>query len=283
MLAGASNPFPGVLDPQGPIARAERLILFDATAIMLAVVIPVMIATMVFAWWFRAGNARAHYRPDWAYSGRLEFIVWSIPAMVVLFLGGIGWMSSHALDPYKPIASNVKPIDVDVVSLDWKWLFIYPDQGIASVNRLVAPAGTPIHFHLTSATVMNSFFIPQLGSQIYTMAGMTTELSLQADHPGVYPGLSAQFSGDGFSDMHFDMEAMAPAEFGQWVAATKAEGKVLDANSYAALAQESKAVTPFSYRAVDPGLFDRIVAMRAPEGETPHGGPSPAISPRTPG
>jgi cytochrome o ubiquinol oxidase subunit 2 len=130
---------------------------------------------------------------------------------------------------------------------------------------------------------MNSFFIPQLGSQIYTMAGMTTELSLQADHPGVYPGLSAQFSGDGFSDMKFDMEAMAPADFDKWVAATKAEGKVLDANGYAALAQESKAVTPFSYRAVDPGLFDRIVAMRAPEGEAPHGGPSPAISPRTPG
>jgi cytochrome o ubiquinol oxidase subunit 2 len=246
MLAGASNPFPGVLDPQGPIARAERLILFDATAIMLAVVIPVMIATMVFAWWFRAGNARAHYRPDWAYSGRLEFIVWSIPAMVVLFLGGIGWMSSHALDPYKPIASNVKPIDVDVVSLDWKWLFIYPDQGIASVNRLVAPAGTPIHFHLTSATVMNSFFIPQLGSQIYAMAGMQTRLHLLADHPGTYRGISANFSGDGFSDMNFNAIATDQAGFDAWVQKVRASGAVLDGAAMGKLEQASQDV-PVSY------------------------------------
>ena len=183
---------------KGRSVHAERLILLDATAIMLGVVVPVILATLVFAWWFRAGNSKATYRPDWAYSGRLEAIVWSIPALVVLFLGGIGWVSSHDLDPGKAIESNAAPLEIQVVSLDWKWLFIYPTQGIASVNRLVVPAGTPIHFRLTSATVMNSFFVPQLGSQIYTMAGMATQLNLLADQPGTYPGLSAQFSGEGF-------------------------------------------------------------------------------------
>jgi cytochrome o ubiquinol oxidase subunit 2 len=277
-------PTGGVLDAQGPIARAERLILFDSTAIMLAIIVPVMIASVAFAWWFRAGNAKAKYRPNWAYSGRLEVIVWSIPAMVVLFLGGVGWVSSHELDPYKPLTGDAAPIEVQVVSLDWKWLFIYPDLGVASVNRLAAPAGTPIHFRLTSATVMNSFFVPELGSQIYTMAGMATELSLQADRPGTYPGLSAQFSGDGFSDMKFDVEAMAPAAFARWIAAAKAAGPKLDQEGYAALARESKAVRPFTYSDVMPDLFERIVALKAPGAETPHAGdPGPAVSPRTPG
>ncbi len=284
MPLGPQSQFLGVLDPQGPIARAERLILLDSTAIMLAVVVPVMIATGVFAWWFRAGNARATYRPDWAYSGRLEFIVWSIPAMVVLFLGGIGWISSHELDPYKPLESKTAPLEVQVVSLDWKWLFIYPQQGIASVNRLAVPTGAPIHFSLTSATVMNSFFVPQLGSQIYTMAGMATQLSLEADNPGAYRGISAQFSGDGFADMNFTAEAMSPADFANWVAAAKADGPVLDRDGYTALAKESKAVKPFSYRAVMPGLFNQIVTLQAPKAEGPPGGsPSPDIKPTTPG
>jgi cytochrome o ubiquinol oxidase subunit 2 len=263
MLSGLTSS--GVLDPQGPVAHAERLILLDATAIMLAVVVPVILATLVFAWWFRASNRKANYRPEWAYSGRLEFIVWSIPALVVLFLGGIGWVSSHDLDPAKPLASDGGspeargPLEVQVVSLDWKWLFIYPADGIASVNRLVVPAGVPIHFRLTSATVMNSFFVPQLGSQIYTMAGMATQLNLQADRPGTYPGLSAQFSGDGFADMHFDVQAMPQADFGNWVAAARGSGTALDAAAYAVLAQESKAVPVSTYRAVDPDLFDKIV------------------------
>ncbi len=252
----------GVLDPQGPVAQSERLILLDATAIMLAVVVPVIAATFAFAWWFRAGNSRAQYRPDWAYSGRLELLVWSIPVLVVLFLGGIGWVSSHDLDPAKPLAgADTKPIEIQVVSLDWKWLFIYPDQGVASVNRLVVPAGAPIHFRLTSATVMNSFFVPQLGSQIYTMAGMATQLNLQADRPGTYPGISAQFSGDGFADMKFDVQAMSKADFDQWLAAAQASGPALDADGYAGLARQSKAVAPFTFRSVDPGLFEDIVGM----------------------
>jgi cytochrome o ubiquinol oxidase subunit 2 len=284
MLSGPQTQLPGVLDPQGPIARAERLILLDATAIMLAIVVPAIIATIVVAWWFRSGNASAKYRPDWAFSGRLEVIVWSIPAMVVLFLGGIGWVSAHDLDPYKPIASDRKPIEVQVVSLDWKWLFIYPDQGVASVNHLVVPVGAPIHFSLTSATVMNSFFIPQLGSQIYTMAGMTTHLSLEADRPGTYQGLSVMFSGDGFSDMNFEADAVAPEDFVKWVDGAKAAGPALDRDGYATLVKESKAVKPYSYRSVAPNLFKQIVTFQAAPSAGPHEGtPGPDIEPNTPG
>ena len=259
----------GVLGPHGPIGQAELQILFNATAIMLAVIIPVILLTMGFAWWFRAGNKRARYLPDWEYSGRIEMIVWSIPALVIVFLGGIAWIGSHDLDPPRPIASATAPLEVEVVSLDWKWLFIYPDQGIASVNRLVVPVGTPIHFRLTSASVMNSFFVPQLGSQIYTMAGMTTQLNLLADRAGTYKGLSAQFSGDGFSDMRFDLVASPSDEFQAWVKSTKAQGGTLDAGAYAALVQPSEAVQPATYADVTPGLFDTVSAGHA-AGDLPH-------------
>jgi len=276
MLSGLSGS--GVLDPQGPVAHSERLILLDATAIMLAVVVPVIIAILAFAWWFRAGNTKATYRPDWAYSGRLEFIVWSIPALVVLFLGGIAWVSSHDLDPPKPLG-DTQPLEVQVVSLDWKWLFIYPEQGIAGVNRLVVPAGRPIHFRLTSATVMNSFFVPQLGSQIYTMAGMMTQLNLQADKPGTYPGISAQFSGDGFSDMRFNVEAVPEADFDKWVDETKGSGQALD---YAGLSQNSKADQPAVYRGVEPGLFEKILDMKTEGAEGQQNAPNAPVSPRAP-
>jgi cytochrome o ubiquinol oxidase subunit 2 len=276
MLSGLTSS--GVLDPQGPVAHSERLILFDATVIMLAVIVPVIIAILAVAWWFRAGNTRAAYRPDWAYSGRLEFIVWSIPALVVLFLGGIAWVSSHDLDPHKPLAET-QPLEIQVVSLDWKWLFIYPEQGIAGVNRLVVPAGRPLHFKLTSATVMNSFFVPQLGSQIYTMAGMTTQLHLQADKPGTYPGISAQFSGDGFSDMRFNVEAVPETDFDKWVDETKAGGQALD---YAGLTQNSKADKPAVYRGVEPGLFEKILDMETEGAEGQQNAPNATVSPRAP-
>ena len=209
-LGGCSE---GVLDPKGPIALAERQILFNSLGIMLAIVIPTILAIIGVAFWFRSSNARATYLPDFKYSGRLELLVWSIPAMTVLLVGGVAWVGAHDLDPRKPITSAVAPINVQVVSLDWKWLFIYPDQGIASVNHLVVPAGAPISFELTSSSVMNSFFVPQLGSQIYTMSGMATHLWLQADHPGTYPGLSANFSGEGFADMHFTVDAVPAEQF----------------------------------------------------------------------
>ena len=249
----------GVLDPKGPIASAERLILFNSLGIMLAIVIPTILATLGAAYWFRSSNKRARYLPEFVYSGRLEVLVWSIPAMTVLLVGGVAWIGSHDLDPRRPITSAVKPVTVQVVSLDWKWLFIYPDQGIATVNQLTIPVGAPISFELTSSRVMNSFFVPQLGSQIYTMSGMATHLQLLADHPGAYPGLSAQFSGDGFADMHFTVDAVPAEEFGQWVTTTRSTGPTLDAETYAGLAKASEAVAPFTYRAVAPNLFNGIL------------------------
>ena len=249
----------GVLNPQGPIAVAERQILFNSLGIMLAIVIPVILATLGVAFWFRATNRRASYRPDFVYSGRIEVLVWSIPLMTVLLVGGVAWVGSHDLDPRKPLISNVKPVAVQVVSLDWKWLFIYPDQGIASVNHLVIPVDTPISLELTSAGVMNSFFVPQLGSQIYTMAGMTTHLQLQADNTGSFPGLSAQFSGDGFADMTFKADAVSGSDFSHWVEAARATGPTLDAQAYADLVKPSKAVAPFTYHSVASDLFSRVV------------------------
>ena len=249
----------GILDPKGPIALAERQILFNSLGIMLAIVIPTILATLGVAYWFRSSNTRATYLPDFIYSGRLELLVWSIPAMTVLLVGGVAWVGAHDLDPPKPITATVKPINVQVVSLDWKWLFIYPEQDIASVNHLVVPAGTPISFELTSSSVMNSFFVPQLGSQIYTMSGMATHLWLQADHPGSYPGLSANFSGDGFADMHFTVDAVPAEQFAQWVSAARNHGPSLDAAAYADLAKPSKAITPFTYRAVAANLFTGIL------------------------
>src|SRR4029079_2103801 len=186
-LGGCSE---GVLDPKGPIAAAEREILFNSLGIMLAIVIPTILATLGVAFCYRSSNKRAGYRPDFEYSGRLEVLVWAIPAMTVLLVGGVAWVGAHDLDPRKPIDSAAQPLNVQVVSLDWKWLFIYPEQGIATVNQLTIPVDTPVSFQLTSSGVMNSFFVPQLGSQIYTMAGMVTRVHLQADHTGAYRGLS---------------------------------------------------------------------------------------------
>jgi cytochrome o ubiquinol oxidase subunit II len=255
-LGGCSE---GVLDPKGPVAAAERLIMLNSTGIMLAIVIPTILATLGTAFWFRASNTRARYMPDFAYSGRLELLVWSIPIMTVILVGGVTWIGSYDLDPPKPIASAEKPIRVQVVALDWKWLFIYPEQGIATVNQLTIPVSTPIRFELTSSGVMNSFLVPQLGGQIYTMAGMVTQLYLQADYVGTYRGMSANYSGAGFSDMYFNVNAVPAEKFAQWVVATRDSGSVLDAQSYAALAKPSQAVAPFSYRAVAPDLFKSIL------------------------
>jgi len=249
----------GVLDPQGPIASAERLLLINSTAIMLVVVIPVIVATLAFAWWYRASNTHATRSPDESYEGRVEFVVWSIPALTVILLGGVIWLGSHQLDPRAPIPGKSDPLRVDVVALDWKWLFIYPDHGVATVNQLVIPAGTPVEFRLTSATVMNSFFVPQLGSQIYAMGGMITHLHLLADKPGEYPGFSANFSGDGFSGMRFVVKSVPAADFNAWVAQARGTGSGLDDASYAELAKPSQDVPATTYRSVEPKLFERIL------------------------
>ena len=268
-LAGCSG---SVLDAQGPIGAANAKILLNALAIMLAIVVPTIVGTLVFAWWFRASNTRASYLPEFVYSGRIEIIVWAIPLLVILFLGGVIWIGSHQLDPFRPIAAQSKPTEVQVVSLDWKWLFIYPDQGVASVNALVVPAGTPVHFSLTSASVMNMFFVPQLGSMIATMNGMVTQLHLQADQPGEFYGQSAQYSGDGFSDMHFVLRAVPQDAFAQWLTTARQAGPALDRTGYSALSQQSRNVAPFTYRAVEPNLFEAVVTQQIPPGPGPSAG-----------
>jgi cytochrome o ubiquinol oxidase subunit II len=265
----------GILDPRGPIGNADGLIMLNSLEIMLAIVIPTLVAALIFAWWFRASNTRARYLPHFDYSGRLEVIVWAIPILVILFLGGVIWIGSHDLDPSKPITSRNQPINVQVVALDWKWLFIYPDQGIATVNQLVVPADTPIHFSLTSASVMNVFFVPQLGSMIYAMNGMVSQLWLQADRQGDYFGESAQFSGDGFSGMHFTMHAVTSADFNTWVNGVRqGRGPTLDWTGYLDLAKQSQNVQPYVYRTVDLSLFRAISTQSLPPGPGPKTGRS---------
>ena len=268
----------GIMDPVGPVGSAEKLILINSTAIMLAIVIPVIVATIAFAWWFRRGNRKATYRPDWEYSGAIELVVWSIPAMTIILLGGIAWIGSHDLDPAKPLPSASPPLKIEVVSLDWKWLFIYPDQGVATVNQLVVPAGTPVSFRLTSATVWNSFFVPQFGTMIYTMPGMATRLNLQADRQGVYDGLSSHFSGEGFAGMTFKVHAVPPEQFAAWAQGARGQGQALDGKSYAELVKPSSYVKPVTYGAVAPGLFDAIMMNRPPPETAP-----PALPPQKPG
>src|SRR5882757_6758174 len=258
-----------ILDPQGPIGAADKTILIDSLAIMLAIVLPTIAAIFAFAYWFRASNTKASYWPDWEYSGRIELVVWSIPALTVILLGGVAWIGSHRLDPAKPVEGTGSPVRIQVVSLDWKWLFIYPDQGIATVNALTVPAGAPLSFELTSASVMNVFFIPQFGSMIYTMNGMVTRLNLRADNEGNYQGLSAHFSGDGFPEMMFDVHVVSQLAFPDWVASTARTEQALNADSYNKLARQSIETTMPTYRLDDPMLFDAIATQKIPSAPGP--------------
>jgi cytochrome o ubiquinol oxidase subunit 2 len=272
--AGVSACSEGVLAPAGPVAATENQILFETFAAMMLVVVPVILMTLGFAWWFRASNRRARYRPDWSYSGKVEFSIWIVPLLLIVFLATLAWSGAHDLDPYRPLKSDRRPVRIDVVSLDWKWLFVYPDYGVASVNEMAVPVGTPVELRLTSGTVMNSFFVPQLGSQIYTMAGMQTRLALQADRPGAYRGLSAQFSGDGFSDMNFTVRAGDAASFARWVTQAKASPARLDASAYDRLAGQHAASPPTIYGGVDPNVFQHAVAAATARSASP-GAPAP--------
>jgi cytochrome o ubiquinol oxidase subunit II len=263
----------GVLDPRGPIGGAERVILYNATAVMLAVGVPVILLTLLAAWWFRAGNRRARYRPELVYAGRIELIVWAIPALVILFLGGMAWISTHELDPPKPLESSTDTLDIEVVALDWRWLFIYPHQHIATINQLVVPTGVPVHFSLTSTSVMNSFFIPQVGSQIYAMPGMTTQLNLQVDKPGSYEGLSAQFSGPGFSDMRFAVTAGSADDFEHWLAQVRERGGALDGATFTELARPNRGGGEMTFGSVPADPFDAIARGRV----TTHWSPAEAL------
>lgn len=257
LLSGCQG---GVLDPRGQVGADEKNLILIATGLMLLVVIPVIVMTLVFAWKYRASNNGAAYEPKWSHSGKIELVVWIIPIIIVVILGSITWATTHSLDPYKPLEQGGEPLQVEVVSLNWKWLFIYPEQNIATVNELVIPAHRQVAFKLTSESVMNSFFIPQLGSQIYTMAAMATRLHLIADEAGTYDGFSANYSGAGFSEMKFKTIAMADEQsFDDWVAQVKEADAELTGSVYQQLTEPSEADPVAYYSSVKPGLFDDIV------------------------
>jgi len=255
-----------LFNPKGDIGMQEKNLILLALGLMLLVVVPVILLTLYFAWRYRASNTSATYAPKWAHSTRIEVIVWAIPCVIVIILALVIWRTSHSLDPSRAIESQVKPVRVEVVALNWKWLFIYPDYGVASVNELAIPVGTPVDFELTAESLMNSFFIPRLGSQVYAMAGMRTQLHLIADAPGTYRGESAAFSGEGFSDMHFDTKAMSSADFDAWVRKARQAPQAMDAARYRSVSQPGTHVVPTAYASVEPDLFDDVVGrfMRQP-------------------
>ena len=248
-----------LLQPMGDIGRQEKTLILVALGLMLLVVVPVIALTLWFGWRYRASNTRAVYAPTWAHSTRIEAVVWAIPCVIVAILAVLIWRTTQTLDPYRPLDSSVKPVRVQVVALNWKWLFIYPDYGIATVNRLEIPVGTPIDFELTAESLMNSFFIPRLGSQVYAMAGMRTQLHLVADTPGTYHGMSAAFSGEGFSDMQFDTIATSRADFDAWVRSAKRAPLAMDAARYRVEELPGTKGVPTVYAGVEPDLFDGIV------------------------
>ncbi|UTH76588.1 ubiquinol oxidase subunit II [Chromobacterium sp. IIBBL 290-4] len=257
LLSGCQG---GILDPKGPVAAGQKSLIITATALMLLVVIPVIVMTLMFAWKYRASNKDAAYEPKWSHSTKIELVVWLIPCVIIAFLATLTWKTTHELDPYRPLESAQKPIQVQVVALNWKWLFIYPEQQIASVNELAFPAGTPVSFKITSDAAMNSFFIPQLGGQIYAMAGMQTQLHLLANEPGTYKGFSSNYSGAGFSGMKFNAIATkTPEEFNAWVAKVKASSQKLDAGNYLQLLKPSEKNPVAYYSATTPYLFEAVL------------------------
>lgn len=256
VLSGCDS---GALAPRGEIAAAELKLIIFSTKLMLLVVIPVIFMALWFAWRYREKN-NATYTPDWKHSTLLEIIWWTIPCIIILILGTVTWKTTHSLDPYKPLDSLVKPVKIEVVSLDWKWLFIYPEYKIATINYLKIPAGTPIDFRITAASPMNSFLIPQLGGQIYAMTGMTTQLHLIADVPGVYRGLATNYTGVGFAGMHFDTEATSPEIFSDWVKTMQEMPSQLTTAVFWDHLIPKSINNPVSYFGnVDEGLFDDII------------------------
>ena len=248
-----------LFDPNGAIGVQEKDLILIATGLMLLVVVPVIFLTLFFAWRYRASNTTATYAPKWSHSNGIEVVVWAIPCIIIAILGVLIWNTTHALDPYQPLKSNKAPIRVEVVAMNWKWLFIYPDLHVATVNELHIPVDTPVDFKLTAASIMNSFFIPSLGTQVYTMPGMQTQLHLIANRTGAFPGMSTAFSGPGFADMHFSTVTTSQADFDAWAAQAQQAPQHLDQATYAALAQDSIKDPVRTYAAVDPGLFRRVV------------------------
>jgi len=259
LLLGGCGQHWALLDPAGPISAHEKTLILTAWWLMVLVALPVFILTFWFAWHYRASNRKATYKPTWDFSWSVDAFIWVLPLVIVVILGVLAWTTTHDLAPYKPIASKKKPLQVDVVSFDWKWLFIYPEQHIATVNQLVLPVDRPVNFRLTSDTVMTSFFIPRLGSQIYAMAGMKTRLNLLADRPGTFNGLNIQFSGRGYSDMKFQVIANHEADFENWVTSVQKSKQKLDMTALAKLKKPSVADPVVHYGWVKPQMFQTIL------------------------
>lgn len=248
-----------VFNPKGQVATDERDLIILATGLMLLVVVPVIVMMFVFAYRYRATNKKARYSPRWASSHKIEAVVWGVPLLIIIVLGWVTWETTHALDPYRPLESDTPPINVQVVATDWKWLFIYPDLGIASVNELALPVHTPVSFTVTSDAAMTSFFIPALGGQIYAMAGMQTKLHLIANEIGEFRGIAANYNGPGFSDMHFTTLSLSTADFQTWVTKVKGAATSLDHSAYAQLAKPTLKHPVTYYSAVQERLFLDIV------------------------
>lgn len=251
-----------LLDPKGSVGEQEKHLILIALGVMLLVVVPVIVLTLVFFWRYRESNTAATYSPKWSHSTKIEVVVWTIPVIIVIALAVMIWETTHKLDPYRPIepvASDKPPVRVEVVALNWKWLFIYPDYHVATVNRLVLPVDTPVEFKLTAESLMNAFFIPQLGSMVYAMSGMQTKLHLIANETGTYAGMSSAYSGPGFSDMHFKAHVTSRADFDKWVHEAQGSPDTLDAPTYVKLEQPGTGVPVPIYANVMPGLFDAIV------------------------
>ena len=260
-----------VLDPAGDVARQQGDLIVLSTVLMLLIIVPVMGLTIFFTWKYRASNKEATYKPDWDHSTQLELVIWSAPLLIIICLGAVTWVATHLLDPYRPlartgpgqpVAAEAKPLDVQVVALDWKWLFIYPEQGVATVNELALPVNRPVRFRISSSSVMNSFYVPALAGQIYAMPGMETKLHGVFDKTGNYEGFSANYSGWGFSNMRFAVKSLPAGKFDKWVAATKAaaEGD-LSRDTYLKLEKPTHKEPVRRFAASDPQLFDAVVNM----------------------
>jgi cytochrome o ubiquinol oxidase subunit 2 len=263
-----------VLSPQGSIGLRERNLMFWSTLLMLIVVVPVFVLTFTIAWRYRAGNKSARYTPNWDHHRGIEFLWWALPCVIIFILAVMTWVSSHSLDPFRPIASKTKPLTIQVVALQWKWLFIYPDQGIATVNYVQFPENTPINFVITSDAPMNSFWIPQLGGQVYAMSGMSTQLHLDATKVGTYDGSSANLSGAGFAGMKFTAKATTEQDFSTWVQHAQQSSGYLGQGRYTELAKPSENNAVATYSNVARGLYDSIISKYM----TPPGQAAPASS-----
>lgn len=257
-----------VLSPSGDIAIQQRDLIYISVALMLIVIVPVMILTVLFAWRYRAANTKAKYAPEWHHSTGIELVIWAVPLLIIIALGAITWVTTHKLDPYRPLdrisatqplPADVKPLEVQVVALDWKWLFLYPEYNIATVNELAAPVDRPIQFKLTSSSVMNSFYIPALAGQIYTMAGMQTQLHAVINQAGTYKGFSANYSGAGFSWMNFKFHGYDTADFDQWVQRVRQSNLTLDRVGYLQLEAPSEREPVRYYGSVSDGLYGAIL------------------------